>query len=936
MSVLPTAVKSVAEARVAVKRISNFLQLPDVHDSRALHPDKHNAPYPVILKRASFSYGAPASEASVFSLQRLNLKIQKGECIAVVGKVGSGKSSFLLSLAGELPLSSGSAILSGTVAYVSQQSWLLNDTLKASTYQFLLASHFCCSFRPLDVVFGQPFDSKRYVRSLECCQLAPDLEQLPARDATEIGERGINLSGGQKARVSLARAVFANRDIYLLDDPLSAVDQHVGNRLFKRCLRGALSGKTIVFVTNQLQYLSKCDRVIVLEAGKVAEVGQFDELVSKGGALADLVRNHISTKNPSDEDDSEISERSARAAKVKLSDSGVTNKLVVAEDKTSGKYVSHAEHCSATNSIAVLAARCTVSTSVPAAGPFSVCSVVPVLFSSDLDDLLLAWVICLNLLQQGIRATSDWWVSFWSKAAPGAAPFTFYIWVYAVLLVGYGVALLVRCFSFAVFNVRASTSLHNGVFHRVLRAPMLFFDSTPLGRILNRFTKDQDNVDDALPDAFEQAVQSLLTVLSGVIVIISVLWWFAIALLPIGAAFWFLGVYYRRTSREIKRLDGVTRSPVFAHLSATLNGLATLRAYGVTDSFEKQNRDKLDVNTSMQYHFEVAARWLAVRLDFLSLVIVSGTAFLTVAMRDVVPASLSALALSYALQTTGMMQWGVRMLAETENQMTSVERLMYYTDNLDQEAPGVVANHVPPASWPHHPRIEYRKVELRYSPSLEPALKRVSFTIEPREKVGVVGRTGAGKSTLAISLFRIIEPSRGKILIDGINVLEMGLDHLRSKLAIIPQDPVLFKHTVRYNLDPFGLHDDAQLWRTLEKVFLKDVIQAMNNGLDSQVLENGSNFSAGQRQLVCFGRALLRDSKILVLDEATASIDLATDDRIQKTIRQTFADCTVITIAHRLHTIIDSDRIMLLDRGTYGLASADRPSNPYRRLHRRV
>jgi ABC-type multidrug transport system fused ATPase/permease subunit len=538
---------------------------------------------------------------------------------------------------------------------------------------------------------------------------------------------------------------------------------------------------------------------------------------------------------------------------------------------------------------------------------------------------LCIWVLGLNLLQQTIRAMSDWWVSFWAKDQIATNPFQFYVWVYSIFLVGYGVALLVRSYSYAVFTMRASTNLHNGVFSRVLRAPMAFFDSTPLGRILNRFTKDQDNIDDVLPDAFEQATQSLLTVISGLIVIISVLWWFAIALIPIGAAFWFLGVYYRRTSREIKRLDGVTRSPIFAHLSATLNGLPTLRAYGVERTFELQNRLKIDVNTSMQYHFEVAARWLAVRLDFLSIIIVSGTAILTVAMKDVVPSALSALALSYALQTTGMMQWGVRMLAETENQMTSVERLMSYTQTLEQEGPGVVEENRPPEGWPVKPAIEYKKVELRYKPDLEPALKRVSFKIKAKEKIGIVGRTGAGKSTLAISLFRILEPSHGKILVDGVDVLKIGLDDLRSKLAIIPQDPVLFKNSVRYNLDPFGLYEDSALWQTLEKVFLRDVISSMPGQLDADVQENGSNFSAGQRQLICFARAVLRKSNILVLDEATASIDTETDERIQRTIRETFKKCTVLTIAHRLHTIIDSDRIMLLERGE--VLELDAPAN---------
>lgn len=484
---------------------------------------------------------------------------------------------------------------------------------------------------------------------------------------------------------------------------------------------------------------------------------------------------------------------------------------------------------------------------------------------------------------------------------------------------------MVRALTFAYYTIGAATRLHNDVFWKVTRAPTSFFDTTPTGRILNRFSKDQDQIDDLLPDSLLQTLQYVLLVLSTLILISIVLPWFSLCLIPFFILFWVIGNYYRKSARDLKRLDGITRSPIVEHLSATLQGLSIIRAYNAEKRFYDKEVELIDCNHKCFFGFEMAARWLGWRLDFMAAGVVIATGIFILVLKNVITASLGGLVLTYALQMAGVFQWSVRSMAETESLMTSVERLVHYTKNIQSEAPQIIPTNRPPAHWPDKGEIIYKDVDVRYRENAEPALQGISFHVNPKEKIGIVGRTGSGKTTLAMTLFRIVELNRGKIIIDGYDISKIGLTDLRSKLAIIPQEPVLFIGTIRSNLDPFSQYSEQQLWDTLERVHLKELVMELPGKLEAAVRENGENFSVGQRQLICIARALIRDPKVLVLDEATASIDIETDELIQKTIRKSFANCTVLTIAHRLNTIIDSDKVMVLDKGR--LIEFDTPQN---------
>lgn len=909
LSILPQAVKGLAEMKVSLGRISNFLFLPEVDDKRTVNQNskkkeiiiknavfqynekllthkeqkekekkekKERKTIRKIEKRASKKLGKPvkldysqkeeSSQEEPFAMRDINLHVKKGELVAIVGTVGHGKSTLLQGIIGQVPLKSGEVIVNGSLCYVPQQAWLLNESLKQN------------------ILFGKKYKEDRYHQTIESCQLLTDIELLSAGDETEIGEKGVNLSGGQKQRISLARAVYANRDIYLLDDTLSAVDQYVGNAIFNQVIKGALKGKTILFVTNQLQYLNQCDKIVYLQDGRIQEQGTYEELMSSNGDFKKMMSEHAGKNNQHNEKKEMKPKPRTKSTVEILKGASKDGQLISQEDRSTGligfgvfkKYIS--------------------------AGTVT----------------LFLLSITLFVVSQVAGVFSDWFFSYYieqTNKPDNERSNNSFISIWWCILGSYGILLLLRYTLFSIFTLKAATELHNKAFKNVLRAPMRFFDSTPLGRILNRFTKDQDNIDDLLNESSHQMLNAYLVVLSTLILIITFLWWFAIAIIPILIVFWLLGSLYRKSSREMKRLEGITRSPIFAHLSATVNGLAAIKAFSSEKGFVKKDVSLINVNTSTMWHFEMISRWLALRLDLISTLITVLAAVIAVVMKGKVEVASAALALNYAIQSTGLFQWGLRMMSDTESHFTSVERIMYYSDKVEQEAPAIIEDNRPPEDWPKHPSIEYKNVEIRYTPDADPALRSVSFKVKEYEKVGIIGRTGSGKSTTASSIFRIIEPSKGKILIDGVNILKIGLEDLRSKLAIVPQDPVIFQATIRYNLDPFGNHTDIEIWDALEKVYLKKLIESFPQKLDTVLRENGENFSIGQRQLLCIGRAVLRNAKILVLDEATASIDMETDELVQKTIRKCFNNCTVLTIAHRLHTIIDSDKILFLDKG---------------------
>uniref|UniRef100_A0A8C6FEF5 Multidrug resistance-associated protein 4 n=1 Tax=Monodon monoceros TaxID=40151 RepID=A0A8C6FEF5_MONMO len=834
----PSAVEKVSEAVVSIRRIKNFLLLDEITQCNPQLPSDGKMIVDVQDFTASWD---KASETP--TLQGLSFTVRPGELLAVVGPVGAGKSSLLSAVLGELPPSQGLVSVHGRIAYVSQQPWVFSGTLRSN------------------ILFGKKYEKERYEKVIKACALKKDLQLLEDGDLTVIGDRGTTLSGGQKARVNLARAVYQDADIYLLDDPLSAVDAEVSRHLFELCICQALYQKITILVTHQLQYLKAASQILILKDGEMVQKGTYTEFLKSGIDFGSILKKENEETEPST-----------------VPGSPALRNRTFSESSVWSQQSSR-----------------------------------PSLKDAAPEDQDVAYVL------------QDWWLSYWANeqsalnvTVNGQGNVTEKLDLYRYLGIYSGLTVSAVLFGIArsllVFYVLVSSSqtLHNQMFESILRAPVLFFDRNPTGRILNRFSKDIGHMDDLLPLTFLDFIQTFLQVIGVVGVAVSVIPWIAIPLVPLGIIFFVLRRYFLQTSRDVKRLESTTRSPVFSHLSSSLQGLWTIRAYKAEERFQELFDAHQDLHSEAWFLFLTTSRWFAVRLDAICAIFVIVVAFGSLVLAKTLDAGQVGLALSYALTLMGMFQWCVRQSAEVENMMISVERVIEYTD-LEKEAPWEYQKR-PPPSWPQEGVVVFDNVNFSYSLDGPLVLKHLTALIKSREKVGIVGRTGAGKSSLIAALFRLSEPE-GKIWIDKILTTEIGLHDLRKKMSIIPQEPVLFTGTMRKNLDPFNEHTDEELWNALEEVQLKEAIEDLPGKMDTELAESGSNFSVGQRQLVCLARAILRKNRILIIDEATANVDPRTDELIQKKIREKFAQCTVLTIAHRLNTIIDSDRIMVLDSG---------------------
>ncbi|KAH6689594.1 ABC transporter [Plectosphaerella plurivora] len=812
-------------------------------------------------------------EREPFKLQGLDFEIGRNELVAVIGTVGCGKSSLLAALAGDMRKTSGEVVLGAKRAFCPQYAWIQNATVRDN------------------IVFGKELDREWYSEVIDACALRPDLAMLPQGDYTEIGERGITISGGQKQRLNIARAIYYDADIVLMDDPLSAVDSHTGRHIFDKAILGLLGDKCRVLATHQLWVLHRVDRIIWMEAGKIMAVDTFDNLMKS----SEEFRHLMETTAVEEEQDAP----QAQAAPAEAGDKS--------KKKKGAALMQQEERAVASVPWSVYNAYIRASGSI----------------------LNAPFVFIMLVLALGANIVSGLWLSWWTSDAFGL-PTGEYIGVYAA----FGLAQTFLMFAFSItltiYGTRASRVMLRVAVTRVLRAPMAFFDTTPLGRITNRFGRDVDVMDNQLTDAMRMYALTLGMILSVFALIIAFFHWFALALVPLTFLFIFAAAYYRASAREIKRFESVLRSTVYAKFSEGLSGIASIRAYGLKTRFTTELRSVIDEMNAAYYLTFSNQRWLSTRLDLIGNLLVFVVGILVVTSRFNVSPSIGGLVLAYILSTVQMIQFTVRQLAEVENGMNAVERLQYYGTQLEEEAPEHTIEMRP--EWPEKGEIVFDKVEMRYRAELPLVLSGLTMHVAGGERIGIVGRTGAGKSSIMATLFRLVELSAGHITIDGVDISTIGLHDLRSRLAIIPQDPTLFRGTIRSNLDPFSEHSDLELWSALRQADLLPADASPDEPrnkdpsrlhLDSVVEEDGLNFSLGQRQLMALARALVRGSRIIVCDEATSSVDMETDDKIQKTIATGFRGRTLLCIAHRLRTIIGYDRICVMDKGV--IAELDTP-----------
>ncbi|XP_054556332.1 multidrug resistance-associated protein 1-like isoform X2 [Talpa occidentalis] len=867
---LPMVISAVVQTRISLGRLEEFL------NSEELLPQNIETNYigdhAVGFTNASFSWDNTGNPV----LKDLNIKIPEGALVAIVGQVGSGKSSVLSAILGEMEKLSGVVHRKGSVAYVSQQAWIQNCILQEN------------------ILFGSVMQKQFYERVLEACALLCDLEQLPNGDQTEIGERGVNISGGQKHRVSLARAVYSGADIYLLDDPLSAVDVHVGKQLFEKVIgsSGLLKNKTRILVTHNLTLLPQMDLIVVMENGRVAQMGTYQELLSKTGNLTNLLQAFSEQEKA----------HALKPVSVINSRNILKGQILEQKDRPpldQGKQFSMKKE------------------KIPIGGvKFSI-----ILKYLQAFGWLWVWLSVVSCLGQNlVGIAQNLWLSSWAKEAKQMNEFTEWkqirsnkLNIYGLLGLIQGLFVCAGAYVLTKGSLAASRILHAQLLDNVLHLPLQFFENSPIGQTINRFTKDMFIIDIRFHYYLRTWVNCTLDVIGTILVIVGALPLFILGVIPLVFLYFTIQRYYMASSRQIRRLAGASRSPIISHFSETLSGVSTIRAFGHEQRFIQQNKEVVNENLVCFYNNIISNRWLSVRLEFLGNLMVFFVALLAVLAGNSIDSAIVGLSISYALNITQSLNFWVRKACEIETNAVSIERVCEY-ENMNKEAPWIMSKR-PPSQWPNKGIVEFVNYQTRYRDDLGLALQDITFQTHGEEKIGIVGRTGAGKSTLSNCLFRIVERSGGKIIIDGIDISTIGLHDLRGKLNIIPQDPILFSGTLQMNLDPLEKYSDSELWKVLELCHLKEFVRSLPKKLLHEVSEGGENLSIGQRQLVCLARALLRKTKILILDEATASIDFETDNLVQSTIRKEFSNCTVLTIAHRLHSVIDSDRVLVLDSG---------------------
>ncbi|SCV00594.1 LAMI_0G06084g1_1 [Lachancea mirantina] len=946
---IPTTITNFIETSVSVGRLKDLLLATDTDQSFIEYREssKDSKEPALEISNATFLWrtqetekeSSQHDEEAEVETPRIALKdidhfeARKGDITCIVGRVGSGKSSFLSALLGHLPCVSGARkqlppkfiMRASSIAYCPQQPWVMNATVKEN------------------VLFGHRFDETYYRATLDACQLGQDLKILPDGDETVVGEKGISLSGGQKARLSLARAVYSRSDVYLLDDILSAVDAQVSKSIIDNVLdrtNGLLKNKTIILSTNSITVLKHCQSIYALQHGEIVETGSFEDVMKRGkeSVLKVLIEEF-------DSDTSSPALNTEEASKEQEVISLVNEETLIDEDIAES--VNSLEVVNRQLGV-IVSRRASLATLRP--HPITdmnkdtrktaqeaektqegrVKTAVYISYIKACGPIGVALFFAFLGLERFFEVSESFWLKHWSEKNEKTGynkDVVFYVGIYALIAIASALFNVLRYIILLLYcSLRASRKLHDNMAQSVLRSPMSFFETTPVGRIINRFSSDVNSVDDGLHFIFSFFFYSLLDYVVVIVLIGYNMPWFLVINAGLLLLYLYYQTYYITLSRELKRLMSTTFSPIMSTLSETLAGHTVINAYDHFRRFEYLNFENVQFNINCVYNFRSTNRWLSVRLESIGAFIILSTALLslaTITTSRPMTAGLVGLLMSYAIEVTTDLMWIVRMSVQIETNIVSVERIIEYCD-LPSEAPAVIESCRPPKNWPSSGLIEFKGYSTTYRPNLPPVLKKINLTVKPQEKIGIVGRTGAGKSTLSLALFRLLEPSEGTIVIDGIDIAKLGLSDLRSHLAIIPQDAQAFEGTIRSNLDPFEQFSDEEIWKVLELSHLKPHIAKMAADSESveggdmlkiKITENGGNLSVGQRQLLCLSRALLNQSKILVLDEATAAVDLETDKLIQETIRSAFQERTILTIAHRIDSVMDSDRIMVLDQG---------------------
>ncbi|XP_050293465.1 probable multidrug resistance-associated protein lethal(2)03659 [Anthonomus grandis grandis] len=920
----PLGITQFAEVNISVKRISKFLKYDEVDcDSSETFVNTYNSkeiivkpdgPVGINMKNASLKWLQDRTENN---LDDLNIEVRSGELAVIIGAVGSGKTTLLHGILQELKPVRGSIKVTGRISYASQEPWLFVGSVRQN------------------ILFGQKFNARRYHEVVRVCQLQRDFTLFPYGDRTIVGERGVSLSGGQRARINLARAVYKDSDIYLLDDPLSAVDAHVGKQMFEECITEYLKDKCVVLVTHQLQYLKNVKKIYLLGDRRVEHSGSYEEIQNAGKEFSKLLNE---LKDIIDEDEEESKNQEEEGDKQPFRQRKTSTKEIVPKDDKEptmtkegrgegtvswnvykSYFLAGGHACKIwTLFFAFILAQVVASlldfflkewinvNQFKKIIKESV-SIPPVYNLTSNDSFPISENASLSAVPSTVLPTMSLLETFWINHLPD----NLVLYIYSTVVVLLMILTIGRSVAFYRFCNKASVRLHNNMFYKIVYAKMRFFNDNTTGRILNRFSKDMNLVDELLPVTLLDTLQIFLTVIAISAIIGTVNPWMLFLTGIMLTIFYFLRVIFLATSRDLKRLEGTTRSPVYSHLTASLQGLTTIRAFGAQAILKTEFDNYQDIFSSSCFMFMAANRSFGFWLDMHCVVFITFVTFSFLFFSAETFGGSVGLAITQAMNLTGMFQWGMRQWSELENTMTCVERIQEYADVVPEQDENASD---PPKNWPETGNIKFDNLSLKYVPNEPLILKNLTFDINGREKVGIVGRTGAGKSSIIMALFRLAV-NEGRIIIDGVDIAKLPLTKLRASISIIPQEPVLFSGTLRKNLDPFDEYTDEAIWSALEEVELKQVVCNLPQGLESIMTEGGTNFSVGQRQLVCLARAIVRNNKILVLDEATANVDPQTDALIQNTIRTKFSNCTVLTIAHRLHTIMDSDKVIVMDAG---------------------